>query len=241
MSKASKNINIEDIKVYEDDHYIVINKPAFISTLEDRSDPQNILSLFKEQYSDVFVCHRLDKETSGALLLAKDEESYRHAAIQFEERKVDKVYHALVEGKFMDETIQVDMPLRIAGSGRVKTDPRKGKEAVTLFRPKKYMGNYTLVEAKPVSGRRHQIRVHLGYLGFPICGDTYYSGKPIFLSAMKKNYKLAEGREERPLFDRVALHAYSLELVDGAGKTLSVTCDYPKDMDMIMNKIEKFG
>lgn len=241
MSKALRKINIEEIKVYEDDHYIVINKPAFISTLEDRNDPQNILSLFREVYPDVTVCHRLDKETSGALLMAKDEEAYRHAALQFEERSVNKVYHALVAGHFMDETLQVDMPLRIAGSGRVKTDPKKGKEAVTLFRPKEYIGNYTLIEAKPVSGRRHQIRVHLAYLDFPICGDTYYGGKEIFLSDIKKKYKLAEGKEERPLFDRVALHAYSLELSGMDGKSLSVSCDYPKDMDMIMNKIAKFG
>jgi len=148
------------------------------------------------------------------------------------------VYHALVKGKFVDDTIQVDMPLRVAGSGRVKVDTRKGKEATTLFRPKEYIGGYTLVEAKPVSGRRHQIRVHLAYLNFPICGDSFYGGEPVFLSSIKKNYKLAEGKTENPLFSRVALHAHSLKL---ESLNIDVSCEYPKDIDMIINKIKKFG
>ncbi|PIB37523.1 hypothetical protein BFP72_11060 [Reichenbachiella sp. 5M10] len=237
----SKNINPLDLICFEDDRFLVINKPALISTLEDRADARNILSMFREIYPGVSVCHRLDKETSGALLMAKDEEAYRAAALQFEAREVDKVYHALVKGQFADETLQVDMPLRIAGSGRVKIDSKRGKEATTLFRPKAYMGNYTLVEAKPVSGRRHQIRAHLAYLGFPICGDEYYGGEPVFLSAIKKNYKISEGREERPLFDRVALHAYQIALSPLEGHTIQVACDYPKDLDMILKKIEKFG
>ncbi|UXP32575.1 RNA pseudouridine synthase [Reichenbachiella agarivorans] len=233
--------NISDIIVYEDDRYLVINKPTMISTLEDRSDPRNILSMFREVYPEITVCHRLDKETSGALLLAKDEEAYRAAALKFEAREVNKIYHALVEGRFTEDTIQVDMGLRVAGSGRVKVDPKRGKEATTLFRAKAYYGNYTLIEAKPISGRRHQIRAHLSYLEYPICGDTYYGGLPIFLSKIKKKYKLSDDKEERPLFDRVALHAYEIEINPFGDKIIKVACDYPKDMDMILKKIEKFG
>src|SRR5690606_22703609 len=120
--------------VLENDDYLVINKPPFVSTLEDRVDPDNILALFREVRGEVFVCHRLDKETSGALLLAKNEEAYRHAAMQFEAREVEKVYHALVAGRFMDEVIKVDMPLKVAGSGQVRIDTRQGKPAETVFR-----------------------------------------------------------------------------------------------------------
>lgn len=234
----NRKINPSDLIQFENQDYIVINKPTSISTLEDRNDDTNILSLFRDVSSEIRVCHRLDKETSGALLLAKNEAAYREAAMMFESRAVDKVYHALVKGKFVDDTIQVDMPLRVAGSGRVKVDQRKGKEATTLFRSKEYISGYTLVEAKPISGRRHQIRVHLAYLNFPICGDSFYGGEPVFLSSIKKNYKLAEGKTEKPLFDRVALHAYSLKL---ASLGIDVSCDYPKDIDMILNKIKKFG
>ncbi|MGL1888738.1 MAG: RNA pseudouridine synthase [Reichenbachiella sp.] len=236
----NRRINPQDLVVFENDDYLVINKPSGISTLEDRSNPTNILTLFRGSNPDICVCHRLDKETSGALLLAKNDEAYREAAMKFEAREVDKVYHALVKGGFSDETIQVDMPLRIAGSGRVKADERKGKEATTIFRTKQYFKGYSLVEAKPLSGRRHQIRVHLNYLSFPICGDEFYGGEPIFLSHIKKNYKLAEGRTENPLFDRVALHAYSIEL-EVLGNNIKVECPYPKDIQMILSKIEKFG
>ncbi|MFY0625873.1 MAG: RNA pseudouridine synthase [Reichenbachiella sp.] len=234
-------IHYQDLIVFENDNYLVINKPAFVSTLEDRNDDFNILSIFRAHYETIFVCHRLDKETTGALLLAKSEDAFRHAAMQFESREVDKVYHALVYGHFEEDTLEVDVPLKVGGSGTVRIDKRKGKEATTIFRLGKTISNYSLVEAKPISGRRHQIRVHLAYLNFPICGDTQYGGKPIFLSDFKKKYRPSKEKEERPLFNRVALHARSLKFLDLDRKVVEITCDYPKDIQMIMNKLEKFG
>ena len=236
-----KRINPSDLIVFENDDYWVINKPPFVSTLEDRVDKDHILSLFKEMAETVFVCHRLDKETSGALLLAKNEEAYRNAALQFEHREVEKVYHAIVEGRFTDEVIKVEVPLKVAGSGQVRIDNRQGKPAETLFRLGETFGKYTLVEAKPISGRRHQIRVHLQYLNFPICGDTQYGGRPIFLSDFKKNYRPARDHEERPLFDRVALHAFSLKINGVDGQKIHVECPYPKDLEMILGKFKKFS
>ncbi|WP_109830977.1 RluA family pseudouridine synthase [Reichenbachiella versicolor] len=235
-----KRIDIKSLVVYEDDSFVAINKPPFVSTLEDRNDPYNILSLYKEQFGDGFVCHRLDKETSGTLLIAKTEEAYRHAALQFEDRSVQKVYHALVAGRFMDDVIKVDLPLKIGGSGKVRVDNRQGKEAETLFRTYQEFGHYTIVEAKPVTGRRHQIRVHLAYIEYPIVGDGQYGGEPVFLSSFKKKYKPSREREERPLFDRVALHAYSLEFKDLNGNTVKIESDYPKDIQMIIGKLEKY-
>lgn len=226
---------------YEDDDYLVINKPAFIATLDDRNDPENVLSTFREMYLEMYVCHRLDKETSGALLLAKNADAYRHASLQFENREVEKVYHALVNGQFMDDVIKVDMPLKVTGSGKVRVDSRQGKEAETLFRTKETYGRYTLLEAKPISGRRHQIRVHLAYINFPICGDAQYGGDPIYLSDFKKYYRPSNDRNERPLFDRVALHAHSINFATSSGKQTKVICEYPKDIDMILKKIKKFG
>lgn len=234
-------MNPSEWVVFEDDDFLAINKPPFISTLEDRHEPDNILSVYREIYGEVFVCHRLDKETSGCLLLAKNQEAYRQASLAFEGREVEKVYHALIEGRFMDDVIKVDMPLKVGASGNVRIDHRQGKEAETLFRIRENLGNYSLLEAKPISGRRHQIRVHLQYLNFPICGDTQYGGAPIYLSEFKKNYRPAADHEERPLFDRVALHAFSLRLEGLNGKEISVTCPYPKDLEMILGKIEKFG
>jgi 23S rRNA pseudouridine955/2504/2580 synthase len=240
-SRRRKFPNPDEWIQFEDDDYVVINKPAFISTLEDRKDPDNVLSIFQQKFDEVYVCHRLDKETSGALLLAKNQDAYRHASLQFEERTVEKVYHALVKGRFIEDVIKVDMPLKVAGSGNVRIDKREGKQAETLFRTKQSLGHYSLIEAKPITGRRHQIRVHLAYLEFPICGDSQYGGQPVFLSQFKKNYRPAKDREERPLFDRVALHAYSLKFLDMAGKEVNVSSDHPEDLQMIIRKLEKFG
>lgn len=231
----------QELISFEDDQYIVINKPPHLSTLEDRNDPQHVLGIFRAIYPEIQVCHRLDKETSGALLLAKTDLAYKEAALLFQERQVEKVYHALVKGHFPDEVIQVDMPLRTTGSGRVRIDQRLGKEAITLFRPKEYIGKYTLVEAKPLTGRTHQIRVHLAYLEFPICGDEYYGGEPIFLSQLKKNYKPKADQEERPLFSRVALHAHSLSLNPIKNTSITQYCEYYSDLSMIIRKIRKFN
>lgn len=237
-----KNVwNAEDMIVFDDENYTIINKPPYLSTLEDRNDPSNVLNLFRAINDNYQVCHRLDKETSGALLLAKNDEAYRHAALQFQEREVEKIYHALVKGRFVNEAIQVDVPLRTSGSGKVIFDKRRGKEAITLIRPKQFFRDYTLVEAKPLTGRTHQIRAHLSYLDFPICGDTLYNGNAIFLSSLKKDFKKKEHEEERPLFSRVGLHSYSIKLTNVNKNIILKMCDYPKDMEIIMKKLNKFN
>ena len=237
-----KNVwNADEMVVYEDENYAIINKPPYLSTLEDRNDQSNVLSLFRAIDSNYQVCHRLDKETSGALLLAKNEEAYRQAALQFQEREVEKIYHALVKGRFLNESIQVDVPLRTSGSGKVVFDKRRGKEATTLIRPKQFFRDYTLVEAKPLTGRTHQIRAHLSYLDFPICGDTMYGGEAIFLSSLKKDFKKKQYEKERPLFSRVGLHSYSIKLTNVNKNIILKICDYPKDMQIIIKKLNKFN
>ncbi len=93
-----KPIVFKDLIIHEDEDFIVINKPPYISTLDDRNDPRNILALAKDYCESAQVCHRLDKETSGCLVIAKNQEAYRHIAMQFEDRSVKKIYHAVVEG-----------------------------------------------------------------------------------------------------------------------------------------------
>ena len=93
-----KKLKFDDLILFEDDDYVLINKPPFISTLEDRNTPENLLALAKGKIEDAQVCHRLDKDTSGVLAIAKNPEAYRHLSMQFENRQVSKIYHAVADG-----------------------------------------------------------------------------------------------------------------------------------------------
>src|SRR6195952_6042602 len=197
-----------DLILFEDDDIIVVNKPPFISSLDEREGGEiNMLRLAKQYSDDAQICHRLDKETSGALIIAKNPEAYRHVSMQFEKRQVKKVYHAIIEGTHVFEELFIDLPILNVGKGNVTISRQEGKRAETWFQSLKYFKHYTLVECRPVTGRMHQIRIHLATQRAAICGDHMYKGKPVYLSAIKKGYRLAKDEEEQPIMKRFALHA----------------------------------
>ena len=186
-----------------------MNKPPFLSTLEDRNDSTNLLALAKHYAADAQACHRLDKDTSGVIVFAKNPEAYRHLSMQFENRKYEKVYHAEADGiqNFKDEL--VDAPILKQSDGIVKISRSEGKPAQTWFTSLQSYRFHTLIECRPVTGRMHQIRIHLAYLKAPITGDEQYGGKPFFVSSIKRGYNLKKAHEEQPLLKRMALHAFS--------------------------------
>lgn len=222
--------------LFEDDNYVLVNKPPFISTLEDRNESINILKVAREFVSDAQVCHRLDKDTSGVLAIAKNPEAYRHLSIQLEDRQVNKVYHAVADGVHNFKEELVDANILKQNDGMVKLT-REGKPAQTWFSTLQVMGDYTLVECRPVTGRMHQIRVHLAKLGASITGDDLYGGKPVFLSKIKRGYNLKKDTEEEPLMQRMALHAFSLEFLDLDGKKVKVEAPYPKDFRVLLKQL----
>ena len=231
-------MKFEDLIIWEDNNYIVINKPAFISTLADRNDTVNILEMAREYHEDAQVCHRLDKETTGALVIAKNPEAYRHMSIQFENREVSKIYHAVTDGIHDFDNKEVDRSILKLGNGTVRID-YKGKEAQTFFNTLKVYTAHTLVECKPITGRMHQIRVHLSSIEAPITGDEMYGGKPLYLSAIKRKYNLKKWTEEQPLIKRLALHAHSLSFKSLDGKELSIEAPYPKDFRVLVDQLDK--
>jgi 23S rRNA pseudouridine955/2504/2580 synthase len=233
-----KKIDFKDLILFENEDYIIINKLPFLSTLNDRHEAQNILELAKGYSLDAQVCHRLDKETSGCLVIAKHQEAYRNIAIQFEDRKVNKVYHAVVDGTHHWENELVDKPLYANNKGFVKIS-REGKPAQTYFNTLRNYFHHTLVECKPISGRMHQIRVHLAYLKGPICGDITYGGKHLYLSSLKRKFNLKQGTEELPIMQRVALHAYSIGFTGLDEQLIEVHAPYPKDLDVLVRQLEK--
>jgi RluA family pseudouridine synthase len=235
--KQSK-FNFKDLVLWEDEDYFAVNKPPFISTLEDRHAPVNLLTLARQYCADAQACHRLDKDTSGVIIFAKRPEAYRHLSIQFEKRQVTKVYHAVADGIHNFKEQLVDAPILKQNDGIVKISSREGKAAQTWFTSIKSFRYHTLIECRPVTGRMHQIRIHLAFLGAPITGDEQYGGKPFFLSAVKRGFNLKKTSEEQPLVKRMALHAFALEFTSLNGDKAKIEAPYPKDFQALIRQLE---
>lgn len=229
----------EQLILFEDSNFIVINKPAFISSLEDRVDPLNILKIAKRYHHDSYLCHRLDKETSGALILAKNMDAYKWMSQQFESRYIKKRYHAVVDGIHDFKKIKVELPISSGVKGVVKIDKRDGKRSATNINTVKVYKKHSLISCEPITGRMHQIRIHLSSLNAPITGDVLYGGKPFYLSSVKRNYKLSKLAEERPLISRLALHAHSLKFKLISEDIKIVIAPYPKDFNVLLIQLEK--
>ena len=232
-------IKFKELILFEDDNYVIINKPPFLASLEDRSSQINILLLARKYNEEAQLCHRLDKETSGCLIIAKNEESYKHTSLLFQNREVEKKYHALVEGTHDFRKHTVDAPIFARSGGDARIDFRNGKSAVTCFSSLRAFRNYTLVEAIPVTGRLHQIRVHLTFAKAPIVGDLNYGGHEFYLSSVKSKYKSGKWTEEQPLIKRFALHAMSIGFTDRNGKKIEVEAPYPKDFRALLRQLER--
>ncbi|MGI4021033.1 MAG: RluA family pseudouridine synthase [Janthinobacterium lividum] len=231
----------QDLILFENPDLIVVNKPPFLSSLDEREGGEiNLLRLAKQYWDDAQICHRLDKETSGALIIAKNPETYRAISIQFEKRRVKKVYHAIIDGTHVFENLFIDLPILNVGKGNVTISRQDGKRAETWFNSLRYFKHYTLVECKPVTGRMHQIRIHLATQRASIAGDEMYKGKPVLLSELKRNYRLGKDQEELPIMKRFALHAYEVSFKINPEEEITIHAPYPKDFETLLKLLEKF-
>lgn len=234
-----KKIKIQDQIIFENEEYLAINKPPYLSTLEDRNDKQNALGLVREIHPEIKVCHRIDKETSGVLLFAKNLPAYSHAVSQFEKRKIYKEYHAVVDGNLNIQDVEVDEPIRLLGNGKVCEDRIEGKPASTNFSTLEIFKTCTLLKCIPKTGRMHQIRLHTAGSGNPIICDELYGGKPFYLSSIKKNFSLKKNTVEEPLIKRFALHAYKLVLTTKIDQEISIVAEYPKDFRVLLTQLKR--
>lgn len=148
-------ISFESLIEYENDDFIVINKPPFVSTLEDRNDPVNILGLARSYHPEAKVCHRLDKETSGLLVVAKTDDSYKYFSGLFTNREITKMYHAIVEGRHEIDEVELDKPI-FSSNSKSRIDFRQGKPSVTLVSSIHIYKQHTLLACMPFTGRLHQ-------------------------------------------------------------------------------------
>ena len=205
--------------IFENDDFIAVNKSAGMLTIPDRHD-ETQLSLYKiltDKYGKIFIVHRLDRDTSGLVLFAKNETSHKYLSQLFEKRNIEKIYLGIVRGSFADKTGSIDEPIaeHPFRKGEMTTQ-KKGKPSLTEYTTLEDYGIYSAVQFNIHSGRTHQIRVHMKFAGHPIvCDPVYGDGKPILLSSFKKKYNLSKGEEEeRPILNRLALHSYRLSFRD---------------------------
>ncbi len=239
-------MKISDFKhmiLQEDENLIFVNKPPFLPSIEDRNQSGlNLLALAKEYSPDAQVCHRIDKETSGLIIIAKNPETYRSVSMLFERRKVKKVYHAILDGIHEFKDLEIDLPILQEKGNKVRIDRLEGKKANTLFNSLEFFGHHTFIEAKPVTGRMHQIRIHLATQRASISGDTLYGGKIPYLSKIKRKYRASadEEEEESPMIRRFALHAFSIEFTDPSGNIVKVEAPYPKDFEVFLKLLRRY-
>lgn len=206
---------------YLDQWLIVINKPAGLLSIADgyNSALPHVRTVLEPEFGRCWIVHRLDKDTSGTLLLARSQEIHRAMSILFETRMVKKQYRALVYGVPPERTFSVDAPLRVNADRyhRTRIDNKKGKPASTRFHLLETFEDHSLISAMPLTGYTHQIRAHLAYVNHPILGDDLY----FVLSNIDRNHPAPE-------VPRLALHAYSLEFIHpSTNKLIKVISSIP--------------
>jgi len=230
--------------IFENDRFVAVNKPSGMLTIPDRHD-EMLISLYKlleKKYQKIFIVHRLDRETSGIILFAKDEATHKYLSGLFEQRNVQKFYLGIVRGSLQNKKGTVDVPIaeHTVNKGMMVIN-KKGKPSITEYGVIDDYGLYSLLKFQIHSGRTHQIRVHMKYLGHPIvCDEIYGNAEPILLSSFKKKYKLSKhDEEERPILNRLALHSYQLIFKEDSGVLHNLKAELPKDMRALLQQLNK--
>lgn len=211
VPEVLKNADVNPEKIYEDENILVLNKPAgLLSMAKGGYCPEKTLEDFG------LLVHRLDRDTSGVVILAKNEETQTFLRRQFQDRKAHKTYYAILSGTPKLSEARLDLPIArdLKHPTTFRVDPR-GKQSETFYKVIKSDDKHSLVELKPTSGRTHQLRVHMKYLEHPIVGDPIY------------------GIEKAP---RLYLHAGALEITLPGGKRATFEAKLPEEFDDVFRK-----
>jgi 23S rRNA pseudouridine1911/1915/1917 synthase len=261
----SREIPPEDIPlniIYEDDDIIVINKPADIIVHPARGNTHgtianalafHLASAQAEEgeedrdakFPDALgkfrpgIVHRLDRNTTGVMILAKNDVAQWKIAKQFHDRQVEKSYLAIVHGTPDLTRDRVNAPLGIHPKIREKYSirPESGKEAITFYEVLESFRGFSLLKLSPKTGRTHQIRVHLSYLKHPVVADDMYGGKPVYPWQLKN----AELAPEDPIISRCALHAWTIAFTHPTTKrTVRFEAPLPDDMQNLLDLLRKY-
>ena len=229
--------------IYENEHFIAINKPSGLLSIPDRfGKDASVKSLLQEQLGKIFTVHRLDKETSGLIVFAKDEVTHKDLSQKFESRDVEKFYLGMVNGTLMKKEGTIDVPItEKPGKTTLMMPHKRGRPSVTDFKVLEEFGLFSWVQFQIHTGRTHQIRVHAKYIGNPIvCDELYGDGQPVLLSSIKRKFKLSKNElEERPILNRLALHSYQLKFTDANANRNELEAPLSKDLKAFLTQLRK--
>lgn len=206
--------------LFENADLIAVNKPEGLAAIPEQNpqEPSLFERLCVERGETLLIVHRIDKDTSGVILFARNAEAHRRLNMEFETRRARKVYLALTLGVIADDWGKIDKPLARFGSGRVGVNAQHGKPSLTEYTVMRRFSSHTLVEAYPRTGRRHQIRVHLYSIGHPIVGDRLYGDR-----AIQRDYP------------RMMLHAKKLTIHAPSGEELTIEAPVPESFNRVMD------
>jgi len=227
--------------IFDSHDFIAVNKASGISVGGDRWDEskERLDRLLERdlKLAKIFTVHRIDKDTSGLVVFAKNRDTHRALSTAFEQRNVVKRYIAVVHGRPSWKETFCDLALVPNGNKKHMTiiDKFKGKKSFTRFVLLTSAGNYSVLEALPETGRIHQIRVHAAALGHAVvCDGLYGKQSPVKLSSFKRGWR-GDPAQEIPLLSRLGLHALELTLPD----TQTLTAPLARDMSSLIKQMEK--
>lgn len=230
-----------DYIIFEDEQLVAINKPAGMLTIPDRAGNNSLKDWLAKRYEQIFTVHRLDRDTSGTIVFAKNEAAHRQLSQLFEGRDVAKYYVGLVLGQPGQPTgtISTGLMEHPVKKGMMVTHA-KGKLSVTDYEVLETFRQFSWMQFRIHTGRMHQIRVHMKHLGTPLVGDELYGdGKPILLSSIKHRYNLSKVElEERPILARLALHSWKLSFTL-FGTEYNLEAEPPKDIRATLQQLRK--
>jgi RluA family pseudouridine synthase len=242
--------------LFADDNTAAVMKPAGLATIPGRAETDSVLERLGRQIGlpssgdadpRVRVVHRLDKETSGVLLFALNRPSQQHLSHQFQNNTVHKEYLAIVRGRPAESEGEIDAPLGPHPSSPLRMAVLKhgGRPARTAWKLEEAFRGFSLIRCFPKTGKTHQIRVHLAHIGLPLAIDPLYAkvrgaaASGLLLSQFKRGYRPTRGEEERPLIDRLTLHAEKLSLLKLDGSPLDLVAALPRDFRAALNQLRR--